>query len=191
MKKWLKRINYKAIGFIIISIAFSLYFEYIICLLNKIPGVSLNNTVSTSDRILLITFIGIIWYSVETRGMRSQMIRQNDLLTEQNNRPYIQIGLHGNKLRFKNIGKGDAFKISITLENKIKGKYKFSPYFILGIGKWIELPMDDYKDWDIISVIAKYEHTDKSIKNTYWAQIKLVNNEDGQFHEQPIAIKPA
>ncbi|MBU1953728.1 hypothetical protein KKH03_02015 [Patescibacteria group bacterium] len=117
MKKWLKRINYKAIGFIIISIVFSLYFEYIICLFNEIPGVSLNNTVSTSDRILLITFIGIIWYSVETRGMRSQMIRQNDLLTEQNNRPYIQIGLHGNKIRFENIGKGDAFKIAITLEN--------------------------------------------------------------------------
>ena len=79
-----------------------MYLDWLISLFNYIPGISLNTGISISDRILLVTFIGIVWYSLETRGMKIELIKQNDLMVEQN-RPYIKMYLSSGKLNIENI----------------------------------------------------------------------------------------
>ena len=188
-KKLWKRISIMDFKIFLIAVALILlilYFDFIIYFINLLPRVSLDGS-ALNNRILLITFIGILWYSWETRGMRFQMKRQNDL-TVQENRPYLKVYIQGKKLFISNIGKSDALNIRLTLGHKTKGKHEPSPYHTLGIGKQIEIDIREHEDWDIMSVIVEYEHPVITLEKPYRSLIKLVNKGGGVFKEEPIAI---
>jgi hypothetical protein len=63
-----------------------------------------------SDIILALTFIAIVWYAWETRGLKIQMIKQ----TELNLRPLVLIDwINPEKYVLRNIGNGPAINIQV------------------------------------------------------------------------------
>jgi hypothetical protein len=58
-----------------------------------------------SPCLIFLTLLAIVWYSLETRGLKVQMIRQNELTL----RPRLIVyAVAGTRFRVKNIGNGAA-----------------------------------------------------------------------------------
>lgn len=94
----------------------------------------------TSDKILFVTFLALVWYAWETREMRKEMVAQNEL--EQ--KPIVDLFFrpktnnHEAYLRLRNSGKGVAYNISVedinTTDNEIFEFYFEDPNLILTTG---------------------------------------------------------
>jgi len=80
---------------------------------------------SISSIILSLTFLAILWYAWETRGLKIQIIRQTELSL----RPLVLIDwISPGKYVLKNIGNGPALDIQIdeiSLIDELAIKYSF------------------------------------------------------------------
>jgi hypothetical protein len=77
------------------------------------------NIDSSSDLILFITFLGLVWYSYETRKTRISSEEQTDLLLT----PVVELRMEENEaaaycFKLKNVGAGLALNIQIS-ENSV------------------------------------------------------------------------
>ena len=72
--------NRKLIGFFILAIIFTIYLDVLILLIKKIFLLSfVFHIITISDRILFLTFLALIWYAWETRGMKNEIVTQTEL----------------------------------------------------------------------------------------------------------------
>jgi hypothetical protein len=69
--------------------------------------------VTPNDWLILLTGLVVLVYTIETQGLRFEMVRQNDLAI----RPFLVLFMKGNRwerrLAIKNIGKGAALFVRI------------------------------------------------------------------------------
>ena len=65
--------------FFLAYITVIIFLDWIILLLNKIPYLSISGFATITDRILLLTLLGLLWYVWETRGMKNEMVTQTEL----------------------------------------------------------------------------------------------------------------
>jgi len=89
--------------------------------------------------ILLLTLLAIIWYALETRGMKKQMIKQKELSI----RPFIVLSYHVDYHCYvlKNIGHGPALYSKmdnidiVKIDERLTIKYSFENVNILTPGE--------------------------------------------------------
>jgi hypothetical protein len=171
---------------VVFCLVIFLYIDKLFDIFDSVPGVSLRPSTSLNDRILIITFISIIWYSLETRGMRHEMKKQNDTIIEQL-RPYLQmvISLDGNHLSVSNIGKGDAVNIKMIFEgDRIIKSIPTSQF--LGINKVHYYDMSIYSEWS--KILIKVSYQDSVLLKEYNSHIFLVR-EKGKLIERPTILQ--
>jgi len=67
-------------------------------------------TQALSEGIYVGTGIAVLWYTVETQGMRREMVRQNDLAVA----PLLVFTIVDDQLLLRNIGRGPALSIKVA-----------------------------------------------------------------------------
>jgi hypothetical protein len=110
---------------------------------------------SANLSILTLTLIAIIWYSWETRGMKVQIVKQNELAI----RPFViqekdVIGEAKTLIHFRNIGNGPAFNITIEEVKAVDESgeeldIRFSDKDLLRAGESVTASGTDYRDWHL------------------------------------------
>lgn len=143
--------QFEAVIIIFVIIILTISLDWIIFVINETTLLSLSGLASLSDKILFATFLALIWYAWETKGMKKEMIYQSELqampflviyirnvknIRDEGREEYIEDSfaidrLVGDGLYYptycylvlRNMGKGVALDIKINSNKFIVQKY--------------------------------------------------------------------
>lgn len=143
--------QFEAVIIIFVIIILTISLDWIIFVINETTLLSLSGLASLSDKILFATFLALIWYAWETKGMKREMVYQSELqsmpflaiyvrniknISKEEKKAYIENNfaidrLVGDGLYYpthcylvlRNMGKGVALDIKINSNKFIVQKY--------------------------------------------------------------------
>ncbi|MFH1657587.1 MAG: hypothetical protein ABH919_03905 [bacterium] len=190
--------------FLFLAIILTIFLNHLVFLILKIfPCSSIYSVTTISDRILFLTFLALIWYAWETRGMKNEMVTQ----TELEQRPFlamyirkykkekhkdqedyiIENGKHNQYLiRVRNMGKGVA--LNLKVEQKLEGegkKIEVEKYQCQILApendeqsikfKMNDLPAEELEDKEFI--LSAANNLEKERANRYYFTYKIIDIE--------------
>jgi len=157
MKSLTDLMNKILVGFILVIVSF-LSFLLINCLFSKNFS-----ELSIGNYILFITFLGLVWYAWETRGMKKQMFLQNEMeqnpfltifLRDLNSNEFIGkdigedfiLGTSQYTFRIRNIGKGPAFDVEIESDNFVGKNFETKIFAPLNDEHCVQIVRKDFEN---------------------------------------------
>lgn len=139
MTKLIRKIqnNLSLILWLILSVVITIFLDPLALWVNRIPQAAIDGLVSINDRILFLTFMGLVWYAWETRRMKNEVVTQTELSlkpilvlfvrkcsTESEYRIQSSPNNQNFSLKVRNVGRGPAANLMVKSDAFVVDKYR-------------------------------------------------------------------